>query len=461
MRRCFFACLVLAAVTRFGFPPLFADSYLIVEEELVISGRTRPEAVRRIFPDAAGSVFSSRAELDGFIEERDNLLEDTRQFESVEITARFGEPEPEEPAGDGAGGRRVPVALTVAITDGAAFIPIPFAIYNSNAGFMSGLFVNMPNFMGRFQHMMAIAQYNAYPDSRDELQWLNPNYEFGVVWSGIRAGDFRFDFAAFFGKNNNPTEVNDETMIKTRALTYSFSASAGYEITRHIANRVSLGVSGAEGQEILEELNPAYRVYNPVRIAIRASDTVSYTDIAWEENFRKGISAALSVGDRYYMPYFERPWNQVTVSASFAAFGIFKQVNPTARISAEYATGNPALNMADGVRGVRDARFAATGAVYLNTGVQCKLFRAGQTEIHINPLIDAALFFGTASGDARHKPEAEHPVEAACGIGAEFIIFNDRMKSMPIKLGVAYGIYPVNGTFSKRFEIDLNFTFTY
>ena len=450
MRRSFFARFMAVSFLFAVFcaaAPVFAGQYVITGEELIISGRTKPETVRRVIGDPRGKEFESREALRLFADERKKILDNTRQFQhvAVQVIETAGATE----AGDG----RVPVTLAVTLTDGAPFVPIPFAVYNSNEGFMAGLFVNMPNFLGRFQNMMVITQYTAYPNSRDELQWENPNFTFGVIWNGISAGDFKFGFTGFLGRNNDLTEIGGTEMLESRALTLSASSSAAYRFSDTISNRAVIGVSGGIEPEILAEHNAAYRAYNPMKTAVRFIDTLSYEQIDWRENYRSGIHAALSAGARYYAPYQEPPWSQFTASAQFAAFDIWGTVNPSVRVFAEYAGTRPTLDMAHGVRGIRDAEFAAAGAVFFNTGLQIKLFRVKAVEIHLNPLFDAALFFAPA--------ESDEALATAVGAGIEVIIFNDRMKSMPIKLGVAYNMYPVNATESKRFEIDLNFTFTY
>jgi hypothetical protein len=431
--------------------PFFAERYVIANEELIINGRTKLQTVRRIIDDPQGREFDSREELQRFVDGRKKILDNTRQFERVDI-AILDEPDALNSSAEESG-KPVPITIAVTLTDSAPFAPIPFAVYNSNLGFMAGLFVNMPNFFGRFQNMMVITQYTAYPNSRDELQWANPNFTLGVIWNGIRAGDFSLGFTGFFGRNNDLTEIGSKEMIKTRAVTLSTSASVVYDFSGTVSNRAMMGISGAIEPEILEENNISYRAYNPIKTTLRFIDTLSYEKIDWQENYRAGINASVSAGARHFQPYNESPWSQFTASAQLAAFDIWGKVNPSARIFAEYAGTRPTLEMAHGVRGIRDAEFAAESALFFNTGLQIKLFRLKAMEIHINPLFDAALFFGNAESDKAVLP--------AMGIGLEVIMFHDRMKSMPIKLGIAYDLHPVNETESKRFEIDLNFTFTY
>ena len=446
LRRALFLLVVLGAAF-----PVCAERYVITSEELIISGRTRPETVRRVIGDPSGREFNSREELLRFVDERKKTLDNTRQFERVEVRAIFEAAR--ETAGGEAGTELIPVSLAVTLADSAPVAPIPFAVYNSNEGFMAGLFVNMPNFLGRFQNMMVITQYTAYPNSRDELQWDNPNFTLGVIWNGIRAGVFTLGFTGFFDRSNELSEVGGDEMIKSRAVNLSASSSAAYDFSDTVSNRAFIGVSGSFEPEILAENNPAYRAYNPIKTSLRFVDTFSYETIDWQDNYRSGIHASVSAGARHYVPYHEAAWSQFTAAAQLAAYDVWGKVNPSARIFAEYAGARPTLAMAHGTRGIRDAEFAAAGAVFFNTGLQIKLFRLKTLEVHINPLFDAALFFAPA--------ESAEAVLPAMGTGIEIILFNDRMKSMPIKVGIAYDVYPVNETVSKRFEIDLNFTFTY
>jgi hypothetical protein len=322
--RAFFCLAVLCASVS-----VFAERYVIAGEELIISGRTKPETVRRVLGDPRGREFDSREALQRFADERKKTLDNTRQFERVEVRVVIETAD--------ASAELIPVTLAVTITDGAPFVPIPFAVYNSNEGFMAGLFVNMPNLFGRFQNMMVITQYTAYPNARDELQWQNPNFTLGVIWSGIRVGVFNVGFTSFFGRNNELTEVGGKEMLEARAITLSASSSLTYDFSDTVSNRAMIGISGGMEPEILQENNPAYRAYNPIKTALYFIDTLSYEKIDWQENYRSGIRASVSAGARHYAPYEQSPWGQFTTAAHLAAFDIWGKVNPSARVFAEYA----------------------------------------------------------------------------------------------------------------------------
>jgi hypothetical protein len=106
---------------------------------------------------------------------------------------------------------------------------------------------------------------------------------------------------------------------------------------------------------------------------------------------------------------------------------------------------------------VLDSRLYGNAAVYLNSGIQMRLFRVGKAEIHLMPTLDAALRF--LWSDIPPPAQSCDPVQTAFSAGGELMFINDRLKILPFKVGIAYDLSPDAGkTGTSRWEVDINFS---
>jgi hemolysin activation/secretion protein len=107
--------------------------------------------------------------------------------------------------------------------------------------------------------------------------------------------------------------------------------------------------------------------------------------------------------------------------------------------------------MGNMIRGVIDNELKGDRGIYLNTGVQTRLFKIGKTEAHLIPTFDIACVYAS---------EDSLPPELALGVGGELIFIDDRLKSFPIRLGFAYDLRK-NKNVARRVEIDFNMQFSF
>jgi hypothetical protein len=90
--------------------------------------------------------------------------------------------------------------------------------------------------------------------------------------------------------------------------------------------------------------------------------------------------------------------------------------------------------------------------VFVNTGIQIKLFRIGKTEFHLTPTADFAFVYA-----ADGHPD---PAETGFGLGAELTIMDDRLRGFPIKLGAGCDLRPGISS-ERRLEVDISFQLSY
>ncbi len=175
----------------------------------------------------------------------------------------------------------------------------------------------------------------------------------------------------------------------------------------------------------------------------------------WIGNFRDGIKASVSTSYAVYEPRYADEWDdlmaEVEVAGYYAATDRF---NPNFRVYSFVNSGLPQINPAGYIRGIRNTELKGNTGVFVNTGLQTKLFRFGTAELHLTPGVDWAFVHAYEDPD--------YTTENGFGVGTDLVLVFDAMKTFPIKLGVAYDLRPKYGDdIGNRIEVDFNFSFAY
>ena len=213
-----------------------------------------------------------------------------------------------------------------------------------------------------------------------------------------------------------------------------------------------LGVSPSS--DITKTVDPDYLEYGPTDLSWSIGDEIAYDSINWIGNFRSGCKANARLDYQVTYPTEESMQRDFRFQASIAGFHpINGRFNPNFRVSAFAKSGNADLEAGLLTRGIRNNGMKGNEGVFLNTGLQTKLFRAGQAECHFMPTVDFAWAYTPGDDD--------YESDYGFTVGGELLAFFDSMKNLPIKLGYAYDLRPdnrLNG--GKRYEIDFNFSLT-
>ncbi|MDR2510544.1 MAG: hypothetical protein LBC77_07875 [Spirochaetaceae bacterium] len=423
--------------------PAFSQSFIIIEEAVVVEGRTRGEAALKRLGSASGRAFQSREELEAFAEERGRELEALRLFQSSSVSVQYGG------AQDGGD---VPVTLTIHIKDGIPVIPIPYAIFNSNTGFMGGLYLQLPNIAGSLQSVQFVGLYNAYYGKDNTLQWESPNFEALAQWFGVAAGPLTLSFTAFAARRNEIITDRGQAQIAYRGLFLGGEAQGRYGLGRSLALSLSVKPVFASGIELKDVFNEGYYGYGPYNYKAEGKLALEFEDIQWRANLRKGLRAHLSAGLAVLEPLYSKLRTFGLFRAEAAAYTVLGAVvSPSARLCAVFHTGKPSLLMGKEIRGVIDNELTGNAGVYLNTGLQIRLFKLGKTELHLLPTFDAAFVFASCYDSGAHS---------ALAAGAELMFFDERLKSFPVRIGAAYDLR-AGGNSARKLEIDFNMQFSY
>lgn len=422
--------------------------YRVERESYSIEGRTREESVRARVGSAEGAIFSTREELDAFVAARAQKLENLRAFRKSSVAVEIL-------AGNGTGEDGfVPVAIATRIEDGPQFVPIPYAFYNSNDGFMTGAIANAPNLAGTLENLTAIGLYTAPPGDGNDLQWTDPNFTLIVALTGIRTGDLEFGLSAGAMRMNEKTVDRGFKMTEFSDPKGFLGGTVSWNLAERVKNTVRLRATGSPSNKLVLVEDDDYLSYGPFDWALEAEESITRDAIDWKGNFREGTKATVRAKYAIAEPSYAEMTKTVSGGAEYARFVLAgDRFNPSVRLGAEATSGNPDLKIGRNVRGIRNSSITGNADAYVNLSVQTKLFRAGHAEFHFSPVVDAIVAYA----------QDYRPYEWDCGItaGGEFLVFLDSVKSLPIKLGFAYDFRPDSRVNDDRYEIDFNFSVTY
>jgi hypothetical protein len=438
--------LVVAAATAEG--ANVPRGYRVVRDTYSIAGRTRETSVRARVGSAEGMTFPTKEELDGFAAARAQLLENMRAFKKSSVLVEI--PTGYAPDDEGF----IPAELVTRIEDGPKFIPIPYAFYNSNDGFMTGAIANAPNLSGTLENLTAIGLYTAPPGDGNALQWTDPNFTLIVALSGIRTGALELGLTAGAMRMNEKTVDRGEKMAEFSDPKGFVGAAVSWEIAERVKNSVKFRLSGSPSNDLAIVEDPDYLSYGPFDWSIDAEESVTRDAVDWKGNFREGSKATIRAKYAIAKPSYDERTKTLSGGAEYARFiRVDDRFNPSFRVGAEANSGFPDLKIGRNVRGIRNSSIKGNADAYANLSVQTSLFRLGHAEFHCSPVADAIV--------AYVPDDPDYEWDWGLTAGGELLVFLDSVKSLPIKLGFAYDLRPDSRVNDERFEIDFNFAVTY
>lgn len=420
-------------------------TFVIREEKYSITGRTKPASLQSALGEAAGLAFATATELEQFAEDRARKLENLRAFKKSSVTVQWVNREGETGTAD----------LLVQIEDGTAFVPIPFAFYNSNDGLQAGTILNVPNIAGSLQNLFVVALYIAPPAADESLQWTNPNFILITTLSGIQAGPLSLALAGSATRTKRDIAFRGETGVVTDVTALSGTVSATGKLTETLSNTLSFRLAGSPERKIAEIIDSDLLAYGPIEISTEIRDQFSIEEFDWNGNFRQGWKASVGAGYTRTVTSEAGTRNDVLIDAEAAGYQIVGSVfNPGASVYAFANTGDPLLDPGQRIRGIRNSELAGNMGVFLRTGVQTRIARFKSSEINVAPALD--LFWARVPGADDYEDDA------GAAVGAEFLFLFDSIKSLPIKLGFAWDCRPESRVAGgKRLEVDFNFSLSY
>lgn len=438
----FFAC--MASI------PAAAAPWVITEERFEITGRSREEAITDRIGSSVGLEFENREALEAYVADRKQDLDNLRVFRSSDVEILWS-----DSGIDAIDGEPSPVALVTKIRDGTPITPIPYAFYNSNDGFQGGLVLNLPNLAGRLQNLTFVGVYSVPPNDDDSLRWNDPNFFALATWNGIPAGPFSLAVTGIARRYKTNIVSRGMTMATYRETGGGGALALSLPISERLTNTVSAGYRAFPETKLLATNEDEYLTYGPIGSRLEFGDELVWSDFDWVGNFRRGVLSKTSVAFARSTPTKTGAQNWLTAKTETALYVPATDfLNPLFRLSAFAKTGDSELDAGAWTRGIRNNAMKGNLGLFANSGVQVKLFRLGSAELHLTPTLDFGLAYSVDDPD--------YTTDWGFGAGSEVTLILDSMRSLPIRLGVAYDLRPERFVGEgKRLEIDFNFSFAY
>ena len=189
------------------------------------------------------------------------------------------------------------------------------------------------------------------------------------------------------------------------------------------------------------------------------------------EFFRTGLSLGLDYNLVDWIGFYRRGWALGIVNTTwgshdgnngqlksiltsrFAGYGIIGGVNPNARIAGTMSFNHEMTGLGSYLRGVRDDGVYGDRAVFLNTGVQIKLWEGRLIEPHLQPFVDAGLV-------AKRDEPLDWADDFHLGVGSELIVFLPTLPSAQIRGWIGFDL-TVDDWSKAKWEAGLAFNLHY
>jgi hypothetical protein len=461
-----------------GFAPPAEDSVFIISGiTFDIKGRTRPDAVIRNAELKEGEEIQGRANLEKYIQEKQQFLQNQRIFDSAKITRSVGEVQK-----DG----KYPVSLHISIVDTWNIIAVPYPKYDTNSGFEFIVKARDYNFMGTMNPLRLDFGYKYDQKGQSsvvfELDSDTPFRAFGFNWN--------IDFDHFFNYRpdaeepyfyKNITGLSMELPFKTTLFTFGFEESfvlnEENDDSKLQYGKFQNGLYMASRPYVIWEIptgldvgNYGELTYTPEISAVFNHEfsqwplhdfrkgpflslihTLGFNQINWIGNYRQGFDVGMK--NSYVFDFHRMSQDKESLSIEYSVsgkghfiitgnFGIstFLQYRHWFYHDPGYYTKG-----GDALRGILDSAINADYMLSLNLDFPFRVLqflpsrwfgkprlRIIDFDLHLSPIVDMALYHDPLSNTAFSFKNI------LVSGGMELIVFPAFMRSLYIRVSIAW-----------------------
>lgn len=459
------------ALALFALLPALAQAgpYVIRSVDFKVQGRTLPFVLmQKIEADGPviGKSFDDEASLDGYIEDRRQVLVNNRVLASVAASRDI--------APGAAGGSDAAVVYSVVDTWNLVALPEPK--YDSNKGLTLYVKARDYNFAGSMQTLILNLSYVSDTASNKSFEVATtfnlPFQALGAIWtlgvsedfqvwtdgtlrSGSTAGltyglpglGFPASVTAAQSLNYNADAFQDAAAGNDPWFlgeSLSFNATIPLRLRAGSLGQINYGPALSVAQNWWP--TSSLEVYGRPGLSINATNGLGAGRVDWIGNMQRGANVQFSSANSYNIQYQDFIW---TLSASVADYATWdRRLGLAAKLSTRVrAMGHfPADNLGDlgsELRGVLDSRATGVAGLYANLSLPVKLFDFPahllikknwlDFELQVQPFLDAGL--------------VDPAWGAACGSdwlwasgGLEFLVFPAAMRSFIIRASVGWDL---------------------
>jgi hypothetical protein len=450
------------------------------------TGRTRPFALMYRGEFKIGERITGRENLEKYRQEKYQLLYNQRVLDSVEVRYTLGEAD-----ADGS----VPVDLLVITKDSWNVIALPRPLYDENIGFDLTIKARDYNFLGTMNALRLdfgylldtknISNYNFEIDSNTPFRALGYdwNLDFDHAFSYVHSDEsgsphfyyknttgvsmeipydpttltFGYEEKFIFGEENSDRYKEEygyyfeDAWYMSSRLYASWEIPTGFRVGKfgelNYTPELSGNINYRPGGDI------GYLRAGP---SVNFNHSLSFGQIDWATNFRKGLNVSARNGNGYN--FYKNSWDETLSLSATGHLPVTPFLGVSGRFQYRHWFNDYYDTAGDALRGIIDNTLCATYMWSLNLELPFKVFvfvpsvwlnnsklRFFDFEFHLSPFIDIALLKDPVNGISFS------PKEIQASAGLELIVFSYFMRSLYFRVSLGYNLREaVKGNFSGK-----------
>lgn len=364
---------------------------------------------------SVGEDFDSKSRLEAYLEEKRQLLLNTRLFDEVVMEYAVVDPATDP----------VEVVVTVRLKETWNLIVLPYAKYDNNDGLTASLRLRDYNFLGTMETLSLNLNYVLYSNQEDKSEFgleLAYKYNFRI---GAQTFSLNMDQSASFFVFNGDSTGEEPYYLSTGIKLGTFFPTPilmfdrdrlNYNVTLYMDTNYNFQGFHFQEDEDLRKFN------------IGLAHGLGVKRINWTENYRNGYLFDLE--QKYFYNFITEVMDIRTNLTMAYHRGVYP-VQYSGRILGSI-NGFSTSDLGDNLRGIMDSRVEGMGGIFLNNNLFLTLFRLPPLmELQAGLLFDFGYAFGLTGGSEFQSP-------LYTGVGFEIVAFPYFAKSLYLRLSLAF-----------------------
>jgi hypothetical protein len=385
-------------------------THVLAKLRFEIAGMTGAEALRKAVRLSEGLEFPSAEALGAYLSQKRQEMLNLRVFKSVELSERI----------IGMEGDRVLHEALFAVADSFTFIPIPYAVYDSNSGLEAGAELTYDNAFGTLTNWYLNPYVRMHDRDGNYGVWawkVNPRVS--NLWIGKAALTFDLD------QERVETQMKEEGAI---SADYSYYLSA-------IGLSAELDLGGDWTYTVAPRFEARYGFvdylgngnFSRDRFTYRLTQDLEVGKVDWIGNFRKGANAKLE----HVVNLLDRDGelalvNELSLASSWYLL-LLPGMNYYGRARAVYDFNAEARNLGGDLRGINDNDIAGIGGAFASQTIGIDVLRwKGVLDLQLHPFLDAGIA-------APHDRAFDAKTDFKVGTGADVALFIDAVSNLVLR----------------------------
>lgn len=414
-------------------PPVILQVLLFESDK-----RTRPAALAREVKLKEGMTFASIQELTRRLDREVQDLVNLRIFANVDYRIENLQTENGEPAA---------VRVVISVQDTWTFIPF-IAPQSDGSTTAIQLAIVDKNFLGSMTEFKVSGAIGVGTDPLSDKIEI-PQWGVYVDWKGYTVDQWQFS-TRLSQTYETERKFDGSTMIEEISFYQTLLlAEARYEFPK--VPRLYLYMIPQIGwrysYDVTVETNPIEYEYFRSGLTLG----LDYDHLDWIEFYRRGWSLGFANSTWGSTDRGDGSAKSVFIARS-SGFATIWGINPNARLLGTFSLNHEMSGLGFELRGVKDDIMYGDRAIFLNTGVQIRLWKAKVVEPHLQPFIDIGL--------AGQKDDSIDWADFHVGMGTELILFLPKAPSVQIRCWLGFDVTETQWS-DASWEAGLSFKIAY